>query len=161
MVKRKMTDLLFASRSAYDYGLLVLVYFIAYLYCIPFAVWAAKQPELAVINSAHKDCILGLCLPRVQTVLTATRGKNYIISDRGGTSSARLKSCLITFWSFAHFMLYFILGLLLPHMFLETFVIGVGFEIFEYYKYDCHDALDIFFNTTGFLIGRTVRLRLA
>lgn len=153
-------DLFFAQRKPTDYGLLLLIYAVAYLYCIPFAVWAAKQPELARLNVAHEDCVLGLCVPSIQNVLAATRGKKYIIDDTGAgtTNSSRIKSCLVTFWSAMHFGLYFVIGLSLPNLFLETFLIGVAFEVFEYYKYECHDALDILFNTTGFLVGRAVRL---
>ncbi len=41
------------------------------------------------------------------------------------------------------------------------FNIGVGFEIYEFYTYECHDALDIVFNTVGFLAGRAVRMQIA
>ena len=150
--------LLFEQRRPRDYLVMALLYFLAYLYCIPFAVWATKRPELSKLNAAHEDCLFGLCVPSVQATLQATRGKKYIITE--GENSDRLKSCLVTFWSFSHFLLYFVLGLVLPHMFLEVFFIGLAFELYEYKKFQCHDALDILFNTTGFLAGRTVRLNL-
>jgi hypothetical protein len=82
------------------------------------------------------------------------RGDNYLIGIEDPVKNERMKNCLVTFWGVAHFALYFVLGVAAPDMFWETFAIGVGFEIYENYKFDCHDVLDVGLNSAGFLLGR-------
>ena len=132
----------------------------AYLYCIPFSVWASKKKEFKNLTTAHEDCVFGLRTARVRSIVSKTRGNMYII-DGDNKNNDRIKTCFLTFFGAMHFLLYMVIGLLVPNLFLETFIIGIAFELYEYYQYQCHDAFDIVFNTAGFLVGRTLRLSVA
>jgi len=84
--------------------------------------------------------------------LLKLRGNNYQITKQGLKSSLT-KNCLITLWGISHAALYSIIGYCCPDMFLESFIIGVGFETWEVILMDCHDVLDIVWNSIGFMIG--------
>jgi hypothetical protein len=71
--------------------------------------------------------------------------------------SRELNTCLTTFWSASHFALYLALGMFAPSLFWQTFAIGATFEFYEKYAFDCHDVLDVAYNSAGFLIGKMAR----
>lgn len=129
-----------------------LLYILAYLYAIEVAP-RLLQDSANVMNEVHETCFVQNFLPNKALSL---RGNKYIIGDP--ESSSALDNCLITFWGTSHYMLYFFLGYWCPALFWPTFVIGVGFEVYEYVQYDCADALDIAFNTIGFLSGSLLKL---
>lgn len=71
------------------------------------------------------------------------------------TANSNPQDCWFTMWELSH---------LLTHAFIGYFFniqtslgVGVGFEIFEHYVYDCGSVLDIMWNTMGFSIGYTLR----
>jgi hypothetical protein len=135
--------------------MLFLLYFLSYLYCLPFAIaithdhrWYYQQ-----LNKVHQSCLID-CSNVVNPPTYETyknwlnwKGKNYFIGC-GSTN------CLVTFWTLTHGMLYTGIGYFCPDLFWPSFSIGIAFEIFEKYQYECHDALDILFNTAGFELGR-------
>jgi hypothetical protein len=45
---------------------------------------------------------------------------------------------------------------LCPSLFWETFLLGTGFEIYEYIALDCADPMDIVYNVLGFVIGQSL-----
>ncbi len=137
-----------------QYIVAIIIYIIAYLYCLVYAPTIAKNKS--GLNKLHEACLFSCdsC-----NILTKTRGKNYYISTTM-TDEEKKKSefCLLTWWGFAHFMLYSIIGFICPDIFWETFVIGIGFEVYEHSPHlDCHDELDIVWNSMGFLAGRACR----
>jgi uncharacterized protein YacL len=96
--------------------------------------------------------------------LTSTRGSNYYtISDihisKDLTEEEKLehknkhKNCLISVWAFTHVFLYIIIGFYCPNLFIQCFILGAFFELVEKKLGDCHDALDVIFNSIGFVIG--------
>jgi len=101
-----------------------------------------------MLNQVHQSCIVG-CTPATRSI-AEWKGKNYFVGQ-GGTD------CLMTFWTITHGLLYTGIGYCCPNLFWESFSIGVAFEIYEKYRYQCEDALDIFFNTGGFLVGQKLR----
>ena len=102
------------------------------------------------MNSLHESCLFRCKCDK----LTSTRGANYYINS--STTTSDISDCLITFWSVSHMFLYSTIGFIAPDLFLPTFTIGALFEIFEYFYYDCADALDIVFNSVGFGIGYSI-----
>ena len=136
--------------------LVALVYIIAYAYSIEFATRVDKCDEdwCKSVTAAHRKCAVGCTDTTRPLVAYPARGRNYYI----GTGSA--DDCLVTFWTLSHFVLYFVLGFIAPSLFWPTFAIGVGFELYEYHKFDCHDVLDIAANSVGFLAGSTVAANL-
>lgn len=148
--------------ARYQIFYIVLGYLIAYLYALKFAVTASQEEnraQFARINKIHEGCVLGCKAQDAQcqndwwTSLTQYRGKNYYI----GLDKTPNRFCFATFWSMSHFILYAFLGYMAPDYFWTTFLIGAAFEWYEHEYYDCHDLLDIGFNTAGFLVGRLWR----
>lgn len=138
-----------------QYIYLIIILLIAYLYCIVFAVFASDNKEhnpiLNAFNTMHESCIarcdLDVCIKS-----TGTRGTNYYIGSTTENGN-NLSNCIMTFWNFTHLILFFILGLLFANLWVEIAAIGILFEIYEYYKFNCHDVLDIFYDLTGLFIG--------
>lgn len=94
--------------------------------------------------------------------LTSTRGKNYFtISEKKTNESEEEKEkheknskyCLVAFWAITHIGLYTLIGFFCPNLFIETFIVGALFELGEKMFYNCHDALDVIYNSIGFGIG--------
>lgn len=131
------------------YLLLALLYLIAYTYSIEIAPWLAySHNKLAVkINNIHESCLLKC--DATKNLIGKGRGSQYYI----GKPDSADNSCLITFWTLSHFILYSVIGFLLPDMFWQSFIVGVGFEIYEKYKYNCEDYFDIIANSAGFGFG--------
>jgi hypothetical protein len=46
-----------------------------------------------------------------------------------------------------------VLSFLFPSFFIEFFLVGILFEIFEYFVRDCHDVSDILYNLAGIATG--------
>lgn len=118
-----------------------------YIFCIA----PCTNKFCVFINNMQQQCVIKT--DDSLEFLTAARGGNYLTSAAEKEKVQKLKTCPVTFWSTTHFILYFLLGAGAPQLFWETFTVGVIFEIFEY-SFDCHDVLDIFINTSGFLLGR-------
>jgi lipid-A-disaccharide synthase-like uncharacterized protein len=128
----------------------IILYTIAYVYSLVYAPAIAKDSN-NIINSYHESCIYGC---QVCSKVTGGRGNNYYISNMNPEKKSILSQCLLSFWGLTHFMLYFIIGIVAPNLFWETAIVGAGFEVFEYFKYDCADPLDVIWNSLGFLTGK-------
>ena len=106
------------------------------------------------------------CLVRSQNKvndwLVNIRGKAYLkmsnnskLYDKySSIYNANKQFCLVTIWSFTHIVLYMILGFFCPALFWLTFIIGIFFEIGECIFADCHDVMDLVYNSLGFGIGK-------
>ena len=133
---------------------MLIVYIIAYIYAIEVAVFIQSCDDdiCKSINKVQQSCIINID----GSDFSCLRGENYFIGDMDKEKAERLKSCPFTFWSFTHFFLYFILGIVCPSLFIPTFIIGILFEYYEYKELNCHDMLDILWNTSGFVLGYMV-----
>ena len=94
--------------------------------------------------------------------LTSTRGSKYytISGERKVTNDDDKKLfeknqsyCIVSLWALLHIILYIIIGFYCPNLFIPSLIIGALFEYFENLQWDCHDALDVAFNSFGFGIG--------
>jgi hypothetical protein len=99
----------------------------------------------------HETC---LCQSNID--FSALRGDHYYIGAMTPAKKRELRGCVTTFWSASHFVLYTALGFCAPDLFWQTFAIGVIFELYEKITFSCNDALDIAYNSTGFLFGRAI-----
>jgi len=139
-----------SSRIA-QFTVAIILYILAYWYSLKFAV---------ALNDCHTDACNKLrrahesCLCHVRANLSPLRGDQYYIGAMDAKKREELNGCAMTFWSASHFYLYLLLGFFAPALFWETFIAGVGFEIYEKYAFDCHDVLDVMYNSAGFLLGR-------
>ena len=135
-----------------QYLVAAIVYIIAYVYAIIIAPKISVYAGDSWIENKHRECIIKN--DTLAPIIAAGRGDNYYIGVENNPQE--LSNCTVTFWGSTHFFLYFILGSM-TNLFWETFTIGVGFELYEYYEFGCHDVFDIVLNTCGFLTGQAVR----
>lgn len=107
-------------------------------------------------------------IPRTDSAkpfLHETRGQNFNVDStleeedpvKYAENKEKINTCLGTGWSALHFLLYFILGFLAPKLLWLTLIIGVLFEVFESFV-DCHDLLDVAYNTGGAVAGAALRM---
>jgi hypothetical protein len=131
-----------------DIILFCVLYILAYIYCLEVAplIPGYKNEPYNTINMIHESCIFN---NNFLKALTYGRGKNYYINSNASFD----ENCIVTFWGLTHFLFHIIVGFFFPYLFWQVFVIGVGFEIYEYFAYDCADPLDIVLNTAGFIVG--------
>ena len=119
--------------------ILVVVFVITYsLYIVP------KTDSL---QNFHKQCIISNSRYKI------VRGNNYYINDTTSEDKKMLEYCLCTQWNLLHILLFIFLTIIYPKYIILFWICGVLFEVFEYLFFECHDYLDIFYNTLGILIG--------
>lgn len=136
-------------------GSVLIIYIIAYIYCLEFAprISHCRDGMLGVVNTVHESCVFGCdrC-----TAVTGGRGDQYYIGATDVEKNERLKRCVVTLWGLAHFLLYAVIGWVAPDMFWETFAVGAAFEAYEYVQYSCEDPLDLVWNSAGFIAGASL-----
>lgn len=80
-------------------------------------------------------------------------------------------NCKLDWWSVTHFVLYIILGFAFPHLWKLILFCSIFWELFEYFigciekyvknehslVYWCGKWSDLFINTSGFIVGLTLR----
>lgn len=81
------------------------------------------------------------------------RGPQYTLTG----NEPKKEFCLVTTWGVSHFIMYAVIGYMFPQFFWESFAIGVAFEGLEWATLECHDVLDIAWNTFGFVFGAWLR----
>lgn len=144
--------------SSVQFATAAVLLIIAYIYAIHFAVSIGKHKGgwQQKLNRVHESQIITID-GEVGRALTSGRGQHYYIGATTPEKRERLESCVMTFWGLAHFGFFAVLGFACPDLFWETFAIGCGFEVYEKVQFDCHDLLDIIWNTLGFAAGRAIR----
>lgn len=154
-----------SKKTQYIY--LFIIYFMSNL--LLYIVNLLASHEHGYIDGLRKlsqECIF---LPEtpITEILTSWRGSKYYVLTLDKEKRERenhlfenekdivhkRRYCLMTMWAFTHMWLYLIIGFYCPKLFFASFFVGVLFEYFEGYFFQCHDALDIVFNSLGFLIG--------
>ena len=85
------------------------------------------------------------------------RGENYF-TYKTDPNYKRLneENCILNNWHISHFVLHFFIGFFTQNILLSL-AGGIGVELYEYWRYDCHDILDIIYNTLGALMGIALR----
>lgn len=137
---------------------ILLISIIAYIYCIIFAPYIEKYKNNSVskfIDKIHKTCFFNCKSKQCKQYMEKCRGENYFIATPV-YEQLSIKGCILTFWGATHFLFYFILTFLFPNFYIEFFIMGIGFEVYEYYKFNCHDYNDIFLNTFGIILGNVL-----
>ena len=108
--------------------------------------------DVSFVDRFTRVCV-AQCPERVWAFISPYRGNNYYIGKK------TRDRCLVTIWSVTHYLMYMVLGYLFPNMFWETFALGLLFEVVEAATIDCHDIMDVVWNTLGFITGRYIRAR--
>lgn len=117
-----------------------------FLICFAFVYSLYIVPNFSFLDSFHSRCI-----QTINIDLSFLRGKNYYLNDE--TSTEKNKNCLTTMWNGIHVLFYFILGLLFPEHIKILSFLGIAFEVFEFFVFDCHDISDIIYNELGLLLS--------
>jgi hypothetical protein len=90
---------------------------------------------------------------------TKKRGIQYYFNgklndmDDKKTILYKRKYCVVSFWSMSHIILYTLIGFFCPSLFLLSFASGVIWEGIEKKFCNCHDLIDIIYNSIGFSVG--------
>lgn len=140
-----------------NYIIILFLYIIAYIYAIEFAQiitdcsQTEKKKKCGYVEEIHRSCIMKT--KNLNSIIKQGRGNKYYIN----ADNTDVNDCLITYWGLSHFCLYFLFGYFTPDFFWETFFLGIGFEFYEKYMFDCHDIFDIFLNTIGFKCGQIMQ----
>ena len=136
----------------YNYLTMFVIYIIASIILQSFMFSCNYIP---ILDNIQKTCLARCSKSKCFELIQWSRGKNYLVEDEidRKESIKSTSTCLITFYSFTHLVLYFILGYLVPSLYLESFFIGIIFEFWERYNWDAHDFLDPVYNGIGLLLG--------
>ena len=122
------------------------------------------QLQLDKQNRISQLCLIQSPSPGFSEWLRKLRGCNYGLDadllrqdpDAYRDRQECLYDCVATGWSGLHFLTYFALGFLAPDLWLLSVGVGVGFEWVES-RIQCHDWLDVLYNTLGVIAGAKVR----
>jgi hypothetical protein len=136
--------------------LILIILSIAYIFCFIFTPLIDNTKGNSItetITKLHRMCYLECNSKNCQDIITNFRGENYLLTDVD-LDKNNIKNCIITFWGVTHILLYLLLSFLFPSFYIEFFIIGIVFEIYEYYFCKCHDIMDIFLNAFGIIIGK-------
>jgi len=137
-------------------SLFIIFIIVSLAYCFHITPALAKRNDKLSqkITKINESCIFGC---NECKKYTKTRGGEYFINSMDQKKEEEIKRCVLTFWGFSHYLTYIIVGYLFPSMFIESMILGIAFEYFEYVVYQCHDGLDIVYNGLGFLTGQYLR----
>jgi hypothetical protein len=65
--------------------------------------------------------------------------------------------CMLSLWGVLQFLLFALIGFVAPSIFPAIVIVSLIYEMAEYFLYQCHDALDILLNISGYLFGMLIR----
>ena len=114
--------------------LILIILSIAYIFCFTFTPMIDSTKGNCItetITKIHRMCYLECNSQNCSDLITSLRGENYLLTD-SELDKNKIKNCIITFWGITHIILYLLLAFLLPSFYIEFFIIGVLFEIYEY-----------------------------
>jgi len=113
--------------------------------------YLTKTKYSSFIKNAYTNCYINCKNPFCKYILQF-RGDDYFLTF-GDEKETRVKTCLLSLWGVLHFILFTIIGLFVPNVFFEVVIVSILYELIEYLLYNCHDALDILLNISGYLLG--------
>jgi hypothetical protein len=121
--------------------------------------WASYIPGVKQLQQFCFSCVKETSSPTVRNVLASWRGNNYFldVNDPEKAKQHQPGKCALTGWGATHILTYMALGFVVPKLFLTVFMIALIWELIES-LHNCHDALDLILNLTGFVIGAALRL---
>ena len=105
----------------------------------------------AGMNKYIQECLYSSD-SNLSKLLTSSRGTEYYLTSEKYKKIYN-KNCLVSIWAFTHIFLYMMIGFFCPNLFFPSLIVGILFELGEKVFYNCHDVLDVIFNTIGFGIG--------
>jgi hypothetical protein len=134
----------------------ITIFIITYTYSF----YVAPNPKIPqVMKDMHHSCVYGCSTENCRNVVLP-RGRSLILEDISEEERYKLSNCSFTFWNLSHYLMYTVITSICPEYALQFFALGILFEGYEWYKYDCHDYMDIFANTSGIITGLAIRGKL-
>ena len=103
------------------------------------------------MNKYIQECLYS-SNSHLSKILTSSRGTEYYLTSEKYKNMYN-KNCLVSVWAFTHIFLYIMIGFFCPKLFFPSLIVGILFELGEKVFYNCHDILDVIFNTIGFGVG--------
>ena len=146
-------------RYEYVYLLGICIISLIFLNVVSFN-YDAKEKHLPVIDLLHDK--LNTCSIYVKSTLfkkygPMLRGDNYVVDMPSEENKQFIETCMITTYNIVHYVYYLIVTMICPRLWIELLVICVGFEVYEYYRWNCHDYTDILYNVLGIISGLLIR----
>lgn len=83
-------------------------------------------------------------------ILSYCRDDNYYLD--GGKE---VDNGVFTMWELSHLLTHVAIGYF--YNIYYSMALSIGYEVYEYYAYNCSSVLDIGYNFTGFLIGHKLK----
>lgn len=102
------------------------------------------------VTNIQSYCLKSCSSDTCSRIASKGRGKNYF-----SVTKANPSDCIFTMWEFSHLVTHIFIGYFFNIQ--TSLVLSAGFEVFEYYMYDCGSYLDLGWNFIGFLIGNSIR----
>lgn len=119
---------------------------LAYTFCFSDNLYIKKIRE-KMHGACYIECDTKECL----SWQNFAKGEQYFIDDY----SARDQHCPMGAWELSHFIFHIFIGYALNIYY--SLGVGVGFEIYEHYAYQCSSYFDILLNTVGAIVGVLIR----
>lgn len=117
--------------------------------------YLSKTSYASTIQKAYSKCYIS-CEHSFCQLLLKFRGKDYFLTFNEQTE-LRVKTCVLSLWGVLHFVLFMMIGYFVSNVLWEVVGVSILYELAEYLLYNCHDALDIVLNVSGYLVGRILR----
>ncbi len=106
-------------------------------------------------NKVHKFCMYKCETQECSDFQKSVKGGSYYTTDIEENES--IEYCPLGFWELSHFITHIFIGYYLNMSY--SLGIGFGFEVYEYFVYDCASYPDLIANTLGGLLGSYLRCR--
>jgi hypothetical protein len=127
----------------------ILVFLIIVGTYLIFDVYPYLRKNYKSVKNVGEYCVYGCSSESCKYYGYQMRGSNY--HDTQDTSTPAKSGCLITGWELSHFVFHTFLGYYF-NLYISLMV-GIGYELYEVGKCDCHSGFDIIYNTTGAMLG--------
>lgn len=132
-------------------------FMLAIMYIVIFHLMTGYKDKYPILVDLDNACIVG-CPDRhledFRKVSDWSRGDHYsLMNDE--YSSNELHKCMATIWEVSHILTHGFIGYYTDIRY--SAAIGVSFEIWEWWRYDCANKLDLVYNTLGCCIGAALR----
>lgn len=128
---------------------------LAVVYVFIFHVLVPLGEQYVFIRKLDQTCVARTDNDTVRRLVEQSRGKQYYLT--GGTNeSSDLSSCGVTIWEASHLLMHLFIGYWLDLRY--SLALGVGFEIYEWWRFGCENVFDVLYNSIGAVAGAALRV---